>query len=280
MDVTSPTNNHVNNRPTNRTNNQWSGQKRKAGENFTKQKQKRQKVDKRDLPENNAYFCEVCDRGFKAEDLYTNHVNSHEKCSVEGCQFTAHPKLVRLHYECQHRTGLAKKIWQMESKEDIDKWISERKLHYPTPENVQRKKHERLQKIRSGAVLENKVFGKMHGKGRGGGARSRGRGGNNNQRVHFENPSAVNDEKEGGKTSEAVVADETPVLTDVNRGPDDKDPLPCVLQAKGKNHGKKQKEPTLLEKLLAPDIRHERNVLLQCVRYVVEKFNLNQNISK
>lgn len=43
------------------------------------QKQKRQKVDKRDLPENNAYFCEVCDRGFKAEDLYTNHVNSHEK---------------------------------------------------------------------------------------------------------------------------------------------------------------------------------------------------------
>lgn len=53
----------------------------------------------------------------------------------------------------------------------------------------------------------------------------------------------------GGKTSEAVVADETPVLTDVNRGPDDKDPLPCVLQAKGKNHGKKQKEPTLLEKV-------------------------------
>ena len=28
--------------------------------------------------------------------------------------------------------------------------------------------------------------------------------------------------------------------------------------------------PTLLEKLLAPDIQHERNVILQCVRYVVE----------
>ncbi|GCC37269.1 hypothetical protein chiPu_0015772 [Chiloscyllium punctatum] len=28
--------------------------------------------------------------------------------------------------------------------------------------------------------------------------------------------------------------------------------------------------PTLLEMLLAPDIRHERNVILQCVRYIVE----------
>lgn len=53
----------------------------------------------------------------------------------------------------------------------------------------------------------------------------------------------------GGKTGEAVVADETPVLTDVNRGLDAKDPLPCVVQAKGKNHGKKQIEPTLLEKV-------------------------------
>ncbi|XP_053959675.1 FMR1-interacting protein NUFIP1 [Anastrepha ludens] len=31
-----------------------------------------------------------------------------------------------------------------------------------------------------------------------------------------------------------------------------------------------RKQNTLLEKLLAPDIRHERNVLLQCVRYVCE----------
>ncbi|XP_048458497.1 uncharacterized protein LOC125484341 [Rhincodon typus] len=30
------------------------------------------------------------------------------------------------------------------------------------------------------------------------------------------------------------------------------------------------RRPTLLEMLLAPDIRHERNVILQCVRYIVE----------
>ncbi|XP_066092769.1 FMR1-interacting protein NUFIP1 [Saccopteryx bilineata] len=37
--------------------------------------------------------------------------------------------------------------------------------------------------------------------------------------------------------------------------------------------------PYLLEMLLAPDIRHERNVILQCVRYIIKKdfFGLNSN---
>lgn len=33
---------------------------------------------------------------------------------------------------------------------------------------------------------------------------------------------------------------------------------------------RKKKRATLLEKLLANEIRHERNVLLQCIQYVVE----------
>ncbi|XP_021490736.1 FMR1-interacting protein NUFIP1 isoform X2 [Meriones unguiculatus] len=40
--------------------------------------------------------------------------------------------------------------------------------------------------------------------------------------------------------------------------------------------------PYLLEMLLAPDIRHERNVILQCVRYIIKKdfFGLNTNSVK
>lgn len=34
---------------------------------------------------------------------------------------------------------------------------------------------------------------------------------------------------------------------------------------------RKRRKPTLLEELLKDEIRHERNVLLQCVRYVVNK---------
>lgn len=39
----------------------------------------KQKVDKRDLPENNMFLCEVCDRGFKTEDRYKEHISLHEQ---------------------------------------------------------------------------------------------------------------------------------------------------------------------------------------------------------
>lgn len=44
--------------------------------------------------------------------------------------------------------------------------------------------------------------------------------------------------------------------------------------------------PYLLEMLLAPDIRHEKNVILQCVWYIIQKkkkrlfFGLNSNSMK
>lgn len=45
------------------------------------QKPQKVKVDKRDLPENNAFHCEVCDRGFKTEEKLQEHVNEHEHVS-------------------------------------------------------------------------------------------------------------------------------------------------------------------------------------------------------
>ena len=45
------------------------------------QKPQKVKVDKRDLPENNAFHCEVCDWGFKTEEKFQEHVNEHEHVS-------------------------------------------------------------------------------------------------------------------------------------------------------------------------------------------------------
>ncbi len=42
------------------------------------QNQKKQKVDKRDLPENNQFYCEVCDRGFKTDEKYAEHCATHK----------------------------------------------------------------------------------------------------------------------------------------------------------------------------------------------------------
>ncbi|XP_072306915.1 FMR1-interacting protein NUFIP1 [Eucyclogobius newberryi] len=54
-------------------------------------------------------------------------------------------------------------------------------------------------------------------------------------------------------------------------------------RGKGRHQDTPQKSsPTLLEMLLAPDMRHERNVLLQCVRYVVRNnfFGLEKKLQE
>ena len=65
---------------------------------FNAQK-KKPKVDSRDLPENNKFVCETCDRGFKTAEKHQEHIDGHQKCGVDGCGYVAAPKLVQLHYE-------------------------------------------------------------------------------------------------------------------------------------------------------------------------------------
>jgi hypothetical protein len=62
-------------------------------------KAKKQKIDKRDLPENNQFFCEACDRGFKTDEKLKEHVDTHRKCNINGCKFEAAEKLVQIHYK-------------------------------------------------------------------------------------------------------------------------------------------------------------------------------------
>lgn len=147
--------------------------------------EKKKKVNKRDLPENNKYYCDVCDRGYKDEDKYKLHCDQHEKCPKEGCSYIAAGKLVQLHIKLQHNSGMAKKIWSLESMEDIQRWIEERKKNFPTAANIEKKKAILAERIARGEVIEEKYFGKMHrrednkrrgrdrgrGKGRGHGGR-------------------------------------------------------------------------------------------------------------
>lgn len=147
--------------------NQFHNQRNNSNMNFCQQRSQnnknknKNKVNKRDLAENNQFYCDVCDRGFKTDEKYQEHINGHEKCSVEGCTYLAAPKLVQLHYRLHHSTGLAKKIWTLESKEDIEKWRNERKRNYPTAENIEKKNKIKAERKSRGEVLETKEFGKF-----------------------------------------------------------------------------------------------------------------------
>jgi len=319
----------------------------------------------------NQWNCRNCDRDFFSEDALEAHVAEHETCGVDGCPYTAHPQLVLNHYKTQHLTGLAGKVWKVQTPEEIAKWREERKRNFPTVARVAQRKLEMRERKKRGNVLNNQYFGKINGEtrglindfrgGRGGrgmsrGNRGNGRGGARNFRPidnEFDVDSDhISSDDEGGlpvvdvsKLQEPVSEQETSSMkesspteasvgilgslacayassdeedeADESKGPlrtnEDKtkpddgvvakvddaahpasstpkknrkrkkrksnDGKPEVVerlltdgQVKYQLTKKRQRrEPTLLERLLAPEIRRERNYILQCVRYIVRK---------
>jgi hypothetical protein len=59
---------------------------------------------------------------------------------------TAHAKLVMKHIELQHTTDLFARIKGFDNPEKNKKWKVERRNNFPTPENIARKKAERLER--------------------------------------------------------------------------------------------------------------------------------------
>ncbi|MCI4375120.1 hypothetical protein PGIGA_G00105550 [Pangasianodon gigas] len=131
------------------------------------QKQWRNKQKKQKEPEF-SHFCDTCDRGFKNHDKYNEHITQHVKCSFDDCKYTAHEKLVKIHWKNSHAPG-AKRI-KLDTPEEIAKWREERRRNYPTQSNVEKK--IKLMEVREkrGDVLETSQFGrfKSHGRVHGG----------------------------------------------------------------------------------------------------------------
>ncbi|XP_078088387.1 FMR1-interacting protein NUFIP1 isoform X2 [Mustelus asterias] len=87
------------------------------------------------------YHCDTCERGFKNQDKYNEHLSQHTQAHGPGA-----------------------KAIQLDTPEEITKWREERKRNFPTLENIARKRKMCQDKMQRGEVLRTRQFDKMKGK--------------------------------------------------------------------------------------------------------------------
>ncbi|CAF1092271.1 unnamed protein product [Didymodactylos carnosus] len=105
------------------------------------------------------FRCDICGIGFLSQDSYQKHVQSHVKCKESNCLYIASKKLVRIHHQNFHETGLWDRVGNVNTAEDIARYILERRKNYPTSENVNKKMKYTNEKCESSNILEAQHFG-------------------------------------------------------------------------------------------------------------------------
>ncbi|KAH7975540.1 nuclear fragile X mental retardation-interacting protein 1 [Rhipicephalus sanguineus] len=277
------------------------------------------------------FGCDTCDQGFASQADLSVHCAGHVVCPRDDCGFEASPAVVALHEKLQHDSPFIRRTAAVGTDEDVEEWRRQRRLRYPTLQNIEAKKAAELERHARREVINEDARG---------GRRRRRNNNRRRQRAHRrsspagrvpepprqqqpsqpepspveeeppsredlrDKPDQITDSDSDGeqhsanaaKPPESLVSGALASLVACYGSDDDEapvEPLPSeavpplpteVLPAEVKPAVRAKATPpptrkadwpprrklTLLERLLASEMRRERNVILQCVHHVVD----------
>uniref|UniRef100_A0A224Z0Y2 Protein containing NUFIP1 domain n=1 Tax=Rhipicephalus zambeziensis TaxID=60191 RepID=A0A224Z0Y2_9ACAR len=280
------------------------------------------------------FCCDSCDQGFASQADLSVHRAEHVVCPRDECGFEASPTVVALHEKLQHDSPFIRRTAAVGTDEDVEEWRRQRRLRYPTLQNIEAKKAAEVERQARREVINEDARG----------GRRRKRNNKRRQRAHRraspanrvpqppsqqqpaqpepspvekeepqscedlrDKPDQITDSDSDGeqhsanaaKPSESLVSGALASLmacygSDDDEAPVEQEPPPSeeapppppseVLPAKVKPAVRPKatllptssagwphrRKLTLLERLLASEMRRERNVILQCVHHVVD----------
>lgn len=100
-------------------------------------------------------WCESCECNFKYPQQLQKHLDEHEKCWFDNCNFEGSSMLLKKHLEMQHQSGLFQQIIKVESNEDIEKWREERRKRYPTKTNIEARQMAQEERLKRGERIQD-----------------------------------------------------------------------------------------------------------------------------
>ncbi|KAH8332172.1 hypothetical protein KR074_001913, partial [Drosophila pseudoananassae] len=98
--------------------------------------------------------CYTCEMELANSQDMKRHLEQHEECPAENCDFAALHSILERHIEAHHITGSYKKVKKVWTAEDLAAWKAERRKKFPTAANVELARQAKEQRIKRGERLE------------------------------------------------------------------------------------------------------------------------------
>ncbi|KAH8374056.1 hypothetical protein KR200_006429 [Drosophila serrata] len=99
-------------------------------------------------------YCHTCGMQLANSQDMKLHLDKHEDCPADNCDFAALHNILERHIEANHITGDYKRVKKVWTEEELAAWRAERRKRFPTAANVEQARLAKEQRIKRGERLE------------------------------------------------------------------------------------------------------------------------------